>query len=255
MMKHLPQNHQGVNVGKILDIPAGQLRSIKEITSSLGQQASVDLATYSLSDWETMLGIDKKVPDDIGRRRQKIKSRMASQSQTTKEMILAVAKSLSSGRVELIEYPNDFYFTLDFYGGNALPENMDEFTDYLSKVKPAHLDVRYRNNISCHAGGKANISAGVTFARVFELTEQVDYTVTASNESGGLAGVTLARTFELTDQVDYAIGADGRYNVLSGLTNSAQVELHESYDRNIRAKAKGSVGINIGNTQIITAEG
>lgn len=139
LIKYLPQNHQGNNVHKLMELTDEQMQSARDFSVSIGLQASADLATYSLVEWEELLAIESDPLADNERRREIIKSKLRSRGQTTKEMIKVAAEAFSDGEVAIIEFPKEYRFIINFVGVKGIPKNMDKFIEMLEQIKPAHL--------------------------------------------------------------------------------------------------------------------
>lgn len=139
LVKYLPQNHQGENVKKLLNLAGNELGLIEYFNLKLADQASVPLADFGLADWEEMLAIPFNPTAGEKERREIIRARLRGQGTTTKEMIKTTAEAFSRGEVEIIEHPSEYRFTVKFIGVKGIPSNMQAFIEMLNQIKPAHL--------------------------------------------------------------------------------------------------------------------
>lgn len=138
--EYLPQNYQGKNIKKLLEIADNQLDVITDFSISIGLQSVIDQATYGLDDWEKTLNIKEDPSSSMKDRREVIKAKLRGFGTVTKSMIENTASAFSGGEVEVIEYPNEFRFTVKFTGTKGIPSNMDNFIEMLNGIKPTHLE-------------------------------------------------------------------------------------------------------------------
>lgn len=144
LLRYLPQNHQGDNVGKLLSIAEEELCISDYIVGEIRNQALVDEATFSLQNWETMLGVETKPQSSYEDRREIIKASLRGVGTTTKEMIKNTASSFSGGEVAVIEIPSEYRFIVQFISVKGIPRNMRSFIEMLETIKPAHLDYSFK---------------------------------------------------------------------------------------------------------------
>ena len=106
-------------------------------------QLNVDTATWGLSLWEALYGIAPDAGKSYEYRRTRIVSKMRGAGTTTATLIQNVAESFSNGDVEITELPKQHRFNVQFVGTLGIPPNMDDLTDAIEQIKPAHLAYSY----------------------------------------------------------------------------------------------------------------
>lgn len=106
-------------------------------------QLNMDTATWGLSLWEALYGIEPDVSKSYAYRRTRIKSKMRGAGTTTAALIQNVAESFSNGAVEIIETPVEYRFDVKFVGSLGIPPNMDDLSAAIEQIKPAHLAYAY----------------------------------------------------------------------------------------------------------------
>ena len=106
-------------------------------------QLNTDTATWGLSLWEALYGIEPDVSKSYEYRRTRIVSKMRGAGTTTAALIQNVAESFSNGNVEIIEVAAEYRFDVKFVGTLGIPPNMDDLTAAIEQIKPAHLAYAY----------------------------------------------------------------------------------------------------------------
>ena len=103
----------------------------------------IDTTISEIERWEKTLGIttDNSRPYDF--RREKIKSKLRAVGTATKEMIKNIASAFSNGEVEVIEDNTNYKFIVKFTGTKGIPNNMEDLTEMLEELKPAHLGFEF----------------------------------------------------------------------------------------------------------------
>ena len=110
---------------------------------ALFAQMFVQTATFGLKSWEAALGIETDETRNINFRRARVLSKLRGAGTTTKAMIQNVAESFSNGDVAILEYNGESRFEVKFVGTIGIPPNMDDLTDAIEEIKPAHLAYTY----------------------------------------------------------------------------------------------------------------
>ncbi len=106
---------------------------------SLMDQLSVNTATWGLRYWEQTLGIPVEQGKDPEYRRSRIRSKLRGSGVTTVAFIRSVASSFSNGDVAVTEYPSQFRLEIKFVGTVGIPPNLEDLTNSLREILPAHL--------------------------------------------------------------------------------------------------------------------
>lgn len=106
---------------------------------SLMDQLCVNTATWGLQYWEQTLGITVEQGKDLEYRRSRIRSKLRGSGVTTVALIESVAESFSNGDVAVTEYPQAYRLEIKFVGTIGIPPNLEDLTESLREILPAHL--------------------------------------------------------------------------------------------------------------------
>ena len=109
----------------------------------LFEQFFIRTATWGLRLWEDFIGIEPDISMPYAFRRARIESKLRGLGITTKAIIENVAASFSNGSVEVIEHNEEYRFDMKFTGTIGIPPNMDDLTQAIDGIKPAHLAYAY----------------------------------------------------------------------------------------------------------------
>jgi len=140
LLKYLPQYwHEISEMASIQDVAARELGSARFALNELGNQFFVQTATWGLEHWERELSLTTDNTKPYERRREMILAKLRGSGTTTKEMIKGVAAAFSGGETEVVEYPNEHRFEVQFIGVMGIPPNMAGLKQVLEEIKPAHL--------------------------------------------------------------------------------------------------------------------
>ena len=145
LTKYLTSNYtEGKNIINLMKIAEDELGTLKFYCLTLGEQRSANKVTWGLPSWEKELGITYNPSASVTDRREIIKAKLRGRGTTTKKMIQNTAQAFSGGEVEIIEYPEEYYFVVRFIGIKGIPRNMQGFIDMLESIKPAHLGYEFK---------------------------------------------------------------------------------------------------------------
>lgn len=120
-----------------------ELVSLLEYQDDVTAQFCVETATWGLVSWETALGIPVDEDKPLDFRRSRIRGKLRGNGVTTVAMIQNVAESYSNGEVAIMEYPAQYKLEIKFVGTFGIPPNMDDLTQTLRDILPAHLEWDY----------------------------------------------------------------------------------------------------------------
>lgn len=120
-----------------------EIQALWERRDSVMNQLSPETATWGLRYWEQTLGIPVEMEKDLDFRRSRVCSKMRGSGVTTVAMIQNVSESFSNGAVDVTEYPKQFRLEIKFIGTHGVPPNMDDLTQTLREIMPAHLQWDY----------------------------------------------------------------------------------------------------------------
>lgn len=104
---------------------------------------SVLTTTNLLSRREIEYGLSVEVSKPITFRRERIGAKMIGSGTTTKQMIKQTAASFSNGEVEVTEDNPNSRYIVKFVGTIGIPANMEDLTETLEEIQPAHMYFEY----------------------------------------------------------------------------------------------------------------
>lgn len=142
-----------------------ELLALWDARDSVLEQLCADTATWGLQYWERALGLAVETGKDMDFRRSRIRSKLRGAGVTTVAMIRNVAESFSNGQVSVIERPAQYRLDIKFVGTVGVPPNMDDLTEALRDIMPAHLAWDYIIMYNRH-----QTLAGLTHARLAAYT-------------------------------------------------------------------------------------
>lgn len=120
-----------------------EITALQEYQEDVIDQLCVETATWGLSSWEKALGIPVDESKTLDFRRSRIRAKLRGNGVTTVAMIQSVAESYSNGSVFVTEYPEQYKLEIKFVGTLGIPPNMDDLTQTLRDILPAHLEWAY----------------------------------------------------------------------------------------------------------------
>ena len=145
LMKYLPDYYQ--NNATVIELQTALGYSIGDLSINLQdmlEQCFVSSATWGLDRWEQVFGLTTDKTKSYARRREIIKAKMRSAGTTTKVMIQNVAIAFSGGEVNVLEYPEEYRFVVQFVGVKGIPPNMTGLIGAIEEIKPAHLAYSFK---------------------------------------------------------------------------------------------------------------
>ncbi len=120
-----------------------ELNTINADTTDLVNQAFVLSATWGLTDWESFLGIQTNINNDMNYRRANILAKIRGRGTSTVALVENVANSYENGQVQVIEHPTTSTIEVKFTSDYGIPPNLNDLENSLSAVIPAHLAILY----------------------------------------------------------------------------------------------------------------
>ena len=109
------------------------------VRDGLMDQLCVNTATWGLRYWEQTLGIPVEQEKALEYRRSRIRSKLRGSGVTTVALIESVAESFSNGDVAVTEDPQACRLEIKFVGTVGIPPNLEDLTESLREILPAHL--------------------------------------------------------------------------------------------------------------------
>nr|WP_312578330.1 putative phage tail protein [Sedimentibacter sp.] len=145
LMKYLPDCYQ--NSAQMNDLQQSIGKEFGVLSYNIDEllnQMYVDTATWGLELWEKQLGIQTDISKSNTARREIIKAKLRGAGTTTKSMIKNTAMAFSGGDVDVIEYPKENKFVIQFVGVLGIPPNMAGLIQSIEEIKPAHLSYSFK---------------------------------------------------------------------------------------------------------------
>ena len=140
LMHYLPDIYQDIKEIKELQTVLGyEVGDVVYSTQDLLQQCFISTAAWGLDRWERVFCIATDKSKSYERRREILLAKLRGSGTTTKDMIKNVAIAFSGGEVNVIEYPREYRFVVQFIGVRGIPQNMAGLIAALNEIKPAHL--------------------------------------------------------------------------------------------------------------------
>ena len=140
LIQHLPSFwhtiREMLEIQKNIGADVGALKN--DLNESV-KQFFIDTATWGLVYWEKQLGLSTDLTQTYTRRREIILAKLRGAGTTTKSMIQSVATAFSGGDVDVIEYPHENRFEVNFIGIKGIPPNISGLINAIEEIKPAHL--------------------------------------------------------------------------------------------------------------------
>lgn len=140
LMARYPDFYRGS--GEFVDMQQAlepEVLALWQARDGLMDQLQLDTATWGLKYWEETLGIAVEEEKETEFRRSRIRSKLRGAGVTTVAMTQNVAESFSNGAVAVTEFPNRYRIEIKFVGSIGTPPNMDDLTEALREILPAHL--------------------------------------------------------------------------------------------------------------------
>lgn len=106
-------------------------------------QFNVATATWGLREWERIVGVTTDVSKSLGERRSVVIARLRGAGVVTVKHVENVAEAFRGGDVEVIERYADYIIVIKFVSDYGVPTNIEDLTDILREIIPAHLAIEY----------------------------------------------------------------------------------------------------------------
>ena len=150
MIELYPQRYQNIpefkKVQEALDVWNHKLWEDKE---DFFLQLNVETATWGLSAWEEMLGIQTH-SGSYTERRERVLSKLRRMGTMTLGAIKNIAESFVEDGVVVTEYPAEYHFDIAFMG-KGIPKRIVDLTNVIEEMKPAHLTYQLVYQFFTHA--------------------------------------------------------------------------------------------------------
>ena len=145
LMSYLPDYYRNSNT--VVELQTAFGYSAGELAGGLPDlinQCFVSSATWGLELLEQVFGLTTDKTKSYAIRREILKAKMRGAGTTTISMIQNMAVAFSGGEVNILEYPEEYIFVVQFVGIKGIPQNMTGLINAIEEIKPAHLAYRFK---------------------------------------------------------------------------------------------------------------
>lgn len=144
MKSYLPSYLSGSEIfDAMLGTEAVEVVELSTAIEDVLQQFYIDTATWGLDRWEKMCGIATDLSKPLDQRRSVIKSKLRGIGTVTAELVKNVAEAFANGEVDVEENNATYTVTVTFVGRLGIPPNLEDITQALRDIIPAHLGIEY----------------------------------------------------------------------------------------------------------------
>lgn len=102
-------------------------------------QLCAETATWGLRYWEETLGIPVDEGKELSARRSRVRVKLLGVDVTTVALVRSSAEIYSGLEAEVVEFPQEFRFEINFGDFQGIPPNLRDLTRSLREILPAHL--------------------------------------------------------------------------------------------------------------------
>ena len=120
-----------------------EFERLKAETTLIENQFFVILSDRDIKSHEEDVGLVPDTSADIETRRGRVLSKLRGTGTVTKTMMKNVAASFVNGDIEIIEYPSEYCFAVNFTSKTGVPYNIADIQAMIEEIKPAHSAVEY----------------------------------------------------------------------------------------------------------------
>lgn len=144
LLSQLPDLYASAPFGELQRVLGAALaRAGADLDLTMAQLWPQTARDWGLELWETAYGIPVESGKDTEFRRTRVFSKLRGQGAPTAELLKAVAAAFVNGDVDIVEHNDQAYFVVKFVSTLGIPPNIDDLTDAIREMKPAHLDFVY----------------------------------------------------------------------------------------------------------------
>ncbi|GIO13038.1 hypothetical protein J19TS2_25930 [Cohnella xylanilytica] len=144
MLGYLPPYYATSRVMKsLMDAQGGEMDRLRSALDEILDQFFISTATWGLEAWEWEFDIATDSGKPIEQRRSAVKSKILGTGTVTFDLIRSVAGSYQNGKVDIVNQPTEYRFTVKFVDTLGLPPNLNDVRAAIEAIKPAHLAVEY----------------------------------------------------------------------------------------------------------------
>lgn len=159
MLVMLPAYYDRENTRAVLDTKQKEFDALKALLLFvLDQLFIVTASSWGLDWWEKELGLPTIAGKPDGERRSRILSKLRGMGTVTINLIKVIAEAYDNGLVDVIDYPEDYYFIVKFIDHRGVPPNLGDVKAAIEDAKPAHLEALYEFTYSWWGEVRDNIA-------------------------------------------------------------------------------------------------
>lgn len=111
----------------------------EEDVADLLEQFFLDTATWGLSCWEKVYGVESNAGKPLEVRRSAVRAKLRGVGTTTVELVQNVSESFVNGEVAVVEHNDQYRFDIVMLSVIGIPPNMEDLKRAIEEIKPAHL--------------------------------------------------------------------------------------------------------------------
>ena len=131
------------NMADTLNAEDFLLEQLRGQIEDLERQVNITESTTLLSRHEKILGLPSDSEATLLDRRSRVVAKLLGQGTVTPKLVQYVSASFTNGAVDVTEYPEQYKLEIKFVGTVGIPPNMDDLTQTLRDILPAHLEWAY----------------------------------------------------------------------------------------------------------------
>lgn len=131
------------NMADTLNAEDFLLEQLRGQIEDLERQVNITESTTLLSRHEKILGLPSDSEATLLDRRSRVVAKLLGQGTVTPKLVQYVSASFTNGAVDVTEYPEQYKLEIKFVGTVGIPPNMDDLTQTLRDILPAHLEWTY----------------------------------------------------------------------------------------------------------------
>lgn len=144
MYDYLPKYyHELKQAQAILDTESVEIERLNSEIKDVLDQFFIDTATWGLSRWEYICGIETDNSKTYEERRAVIKSKLRGAGTASVTLIKEVVEAYDGGSVDVEENNAEYEVIITFIDTRGVPTNIEDTKRALAEVIPAHLAIRF----------------------------------------------------------------------------------------------------------------
>lgn len=140
LMKLLPEDYRkSYAVAELQEALEKAGTAAEKATEDLLLQMFLDTATWGITRWEGIYGVEGGNGKPLSARRSAVRAKMRGAGTTTVALIKNVSESFVNGEAAVVEHNEDYCFEIIMLSVIGIPPNMEDLRRAIEEIKPAHL--------------------------------------------------------------------------------------------------------------------